>query len=86
MVIKSPFTTAAVGMGVGEGGNGVLVDKIGVADGAVDPPSPHPLIRMIEIISMKKIFLNFWSTFICVDYNASTGCIEGNLNFRKITL
>ena len=50
MVIKSPFTTAAVGMGVGEGGNGVLVGKIGVADGAGDPLLPHPLIKMTVII------------------------------------
>jgi len=68
MVIKSPFTTAAVGIGVGEGGNGVLVDRIGVADGAGDPPLPHPLIRMIEINSKINILLNLWSTFICVDY------------------
>jgi len=64
MVIKSPFTTAAVGMGVGEGGNGVLVGRIGVADGAGDPALPHPLISMIVIKMKTMILLSFWSVFI----------------------
>jgi len=58
-VIKSPFTTAAVGMGVGEGGNGVLVGRTGVADGAGDPTLPHPLIRMIVINTRTMILLGF---------------------------
>jgi hypothetical protein len=68
----SPFTTAAVGIGVGEGGKGVLVGRIG--DGVVLLPGPiplHPLIKIVIDNRTRRIVLVFVFDIICVDYNAS---------------
>jgi hypothetical protein len=69
MVIRSPFTIAAVGIGVGEGGKGVLVGRIGVAvKVSAWPPPLHALTIKNKKNSITRTPLVGFLLFICVDY------------------
>jgi len=78
----SPFTVAAVGMGVGDGGNGVRVGKTGVAvpAGGSVPPL-QPLSRIITTIMARNIFLMLCLSIICVDYKRYPDCSRGKSHF-----
>ena len=68
-MIKSPFTTAAVGMGVGEGGNGVRVGGIRVAVGTGVPVFPlHPLANRKLMRKIIVMILKYRAAFISLDY------------------
>ena len=86
-MIMSPFTTAAVGIGVGDGGKGVLVAKIGEGvTGCESALPPHPLIRIVMVRKARIILLVFILCIICVDYKRFQDTHEGNLYFPKITV
>lgn len=71
----SPLTTAAVGMGVGEGGNGVRVGKTGVTvPCGVSAGPPHPLNRITLTNNKRKAFFVVGMMLICVDYKRFQAC------------
>lgn len=68
-MIRSPFTTAAVGMGVGEGGNGVRVGRISVSVGIGVSVFPlHPLTIRKLINKRKLTSFTYLAGFISLDY------------------
>ena len=68
-MIRSPFTTAAVGMGVGDGGNGVRVGGIRVAVGAGVPElALQPLHKRKLIRKTNEMILKYLAAFISLDY------------------
>jgi len=86
-VMISPFTTAAVGIGVGDGGNGVRVGRIGEGVDCCKPPlPPHPLLKMIRTSRVRIILPVFVLGIICVDYKRFLDRYERNLIFSKITV